>query len=108
MQKAAAQQDAWAQRSVWCCFEGKVASMSFFLLYQTFPLFPHARENFGMSWKKLFQGGVWQQVPDCWAGAGMEGRAGMAGLAGMRQGPGLAWGGGGTCMFLHKTCIGIG
>ena len=72
--------------------------VSFLLLYRIFPSSPHAMEKFGMSPKKKndTEGKIRSQVPDRWAGAGLECRAGGRG----RARPGRGWG---TCVFLHKN-----
>ena len=77
---------------------GKVASVSFLLLYRFFPSFPHAREKSGMSRET-------EPGKHLVAGAGLLGWSGpggpMAGPAGMGAGAWPGRGSGETCVFLH-------
>ena len=109
MQKAAAQQDVWAQPSVLRGAAGKVASMhkvSFLLLYQFFSSFPYAREKSSAGKKTVLSPGkVWLQAPaqasDLWAErTGLRGRAGP----GWGRWPGRG-GGGGDVRFVHKNVL---
>ena len=98
MQKAAAQQDAWAQRSVLDSADGKVNSLrwvSYLLLYLIFPLPVWSGKKINEPWKNSVAGAgpLGKSGPE---GPGRDGWPGWDGDRG-RAGPG----GGGACAFLY-------